>query len=72
MIAVFKMLFPGKPIRGNIHIDVHIIFDALLPAVRLGKTKNNHTLRKDQQSGCPQDLRKKKHHLIHIKTEKYN
>jgi len=69
MIAVFEMLFSGKPVRAHVHIDLHIIFDALLPAIRLGKTKKNQTLRKDHQSQYPQILYKKNQLLIHNKTE---
>jgi hypothetical protein len=40
IIPVFQLLLTGKTIRLHIHIDIHRVLHALLPAIWLCKGKN--------------------------------
>jgi hypothetical protein len=72
MIAVFEVLFSCKPVAGHIHVNIHEILYALLPAVRLRKTDNGHDLGKEQTDGNLKYLIWQNTCLVHNLTDKNN
>jgi hypothetical protein len=48
MIGIVQLLFTGKPVASDVHINIHDIFYVLLPIARLGNAGSGNTLQEQQ------------------------